>query len=517
MDQLKKFLAIVLKYQFWVMLGLALLVAIVCWWLATAGVAKKFTDRKSTIESAFNNAKVSGAVPNPDVIGKIDDLHKELKQKVFSAWETLYRQQKEKNQLPKSLDEDFKRRFENLKDKGELEPYDREQYRDFIKLHLPKLKEMVGIVDWNDADYMLLESLFDWQQAPSTLAVVLAQEDLWVYEALLRVIKRSNEGANNLTMAAVKKIEALEIGSRAAKAWKEGEGAIFKGGTAAPGAAAPGMPAPGMPGPGMPAPGMPGPGMAGPGMAGPGMAGPGVAPGAQGGAPGAQGGDLEKQMRISDRYMDDKGQPVPFDAESPYYAKHPYAEFKIMPIHMSLVMDQRQIPKLLVECANSTMPIEVNRIRILKTRLGETTTTTGGATSTMPNKPTGGGGMVPGMPSPGMPGPGAMGPGIGPGMGGMGPGPRTSTNDQIEAGPYDVPVEIYGLIYIYQPPNREKLGTGAAAVPAESGAPVATPDAQAAPAAATPAAPPATPAAPPATPPVVPAAAPPPKPPAAGP
>ena len=56
--------------------------------------------------------------------------------------------------------------------------------------------------------------------------------------------------------------------------------------------------------------------------------------------------------------------PLPYDAESPYYVRHPFAEFKLMPIRMSLIMDQHRIPKLLVECANSNMPIEVRRVRI---------------------------------------------------------------------------------------------------------------------------------------------------------
>jgi hypothetical protein len=49
-------------------------------------------------------------------------------------------------------------------------------------------------------------------------------------------------------------------------------------------------------------------------------------------------------------------------------------------------------------------------------------------------------------------------------------------------------VELYGVIYIYNPPDREKLGTGTASAekPGEAAAteaPAATPPAQAAPAA----------------------------------
>ena len=35
-----------------------------------------------------------------------------------------------------------------------------------------------------------------------------------------------------------------------------------------------------------------------------------------------------------------------------------------MPVYMKLVMDQKRLPRLLVECANSKMPIEVREVRI---------------------------------------------------------------------------------------------------------------------------------------------------------
>ena len=67
------------------------------------------------------------------------------------------------------------------------------------------------------------------------------------------------------------------------------------------------------------------------------------------------------------RYVDDKGQPLPAsEPEYPYVKSS--GEFKMMPIRMSLVMDERSLPKLLVECGNSNMPIEVRRVRILKTQ-----------------------------------------------------------------------------------------------------------------------------------------------------
>ena len=101
--------------------------------------------------------------------------------------------------------------------------------------------------DWDDTDRGQVLGHFDWPETPSTFQVVMAQEDLWVYEALLRVIKKANEGATTQANAAIKKIEALEIGQDAAKMWndpKERESLFHQGKGGLPGSpmAGPGGP-----------------------------------------------------------------------------------------------------------------------------------------------------------------------------------------------------------------------------------------------------------------------------------
>ena len=55
---------------------------------------------------------------------------------------------------------------------------------------------------------------------------------------------------------------------------------------------------------------------------------------------------------------------------------------------------------------------------------------------------------------------GPMGGGIAPGAG----------SPPQETGQFDMPVEIHAVIYIYNPPDREKLGTGAASTAQPAGA-----------------------------------------------
>jgi hypothetical protein len=424
MDKLKLYLSVVEKYQFWLLCGVMLLVSLGCWWWATGDLAAKIQTRKSAVESTFRNIEAivnQPSHPSQKVSEEINRQDKALKDGVCSAWEILYNKQKEKNPFPtKVLGADFESQFENLKPKAELDPRYRERYQNFIREYLPKLQalidvrrpkeekgaadggrigdrpampgpgmgrsggdvEWVGIVDWDQGDYSRLLRCFEWQDTPSTLAVVLAQEDLWVYEAVLRVIKNVNEGAANQAGAAVKRIDALEIGHDAVSAWK------------------------------------------------------GAAPGGAG--PSGAKDDTDAKL-IDNRYVDDKGMPLPAAA------LERQSEFKMMPIRMCLLMDQRRLPKLLVECANSNMPIEVRGIRILKTQgqpldLASMTATPGGQGNYQPASH-------------------AVGHNIG------GPPGGQSDSPEQETVLYDVPVEIYATICIYNPPPPDRERPTAAPSP----------------------------------------------------
>jgi hypothetical protein len=495
MDKIKIFLAAAKKHQFWVCCGVMLLTSLGCWWWACGNLSDLFKTRASQIDGAFTAAEVKPGAANQgviDAITKIDPTTQQdsgdlgrLKQKVYRAWESLYARQKEKNLFPTEIfRDDFRKAFEKLQlPKGELDPMFLEIYRNHAKECVPPLqkivkvrhevggegatpagpippprrmppggggqgyppgigggrggvmmpgggigpgggtmrppprtptgipvdtgKEYTGIVDWDAGDFAQVAGHFDWEgRTPTTLEVVLSQEDLWVYETLLGIIKKVNEGATSQANATIKQILALQIGRDAAPAWAEARGAVFAGAAkAGPGPGPGGMPPPGM----MPGRGGPGPGPA---------------------------GDGAEPSLFNNRYVDEKGQPLPYEAEYPH-AKHPVPEFKMMPICLNLIMDQRRLPSLLVECANSHMPIEVRQVRILKETIPPFE----------PSAPAaGGGGAAPGMPRPG-PGPAA---GHRPGVAGVA--------SQDASGQADVPVQVYAIIYIYNPPDRAKLG-----------------------------------------------------------
>ncbi len=130
-----------------------------------------------------------------------------------------------------------------------------------------------------------------------------------------------------------------------------------------------------------------------------------------------------------------------------------------MPIFMQLLIDQREISRLLVECGNSPLPVEVKQLRINPASLRRPGRSD--VSSMFMSPKAGGGGRLGGA--------------------GSGMGSESSNASDRELNPYDVPIELQGIIYIFNPPNRAKLavaGQAAEIAPAEEASP---PDASPAP------------------------------------
>ena len=480
MDKVKVVLAFLKKYHFWALCLLIIVFGMVVWNLASADLTNQYTKRKSRLDSVLNSSRAIASEtnhPNNKTNQSLAKLNAEQRQKVHKAWKALYEKQKKHNPWPKPpiLSEDF---LKHEKSNEEIEPEYREMYGYFIHKYIPTLfkivdyrhleesegekdadavkrsprtirimgdkasknQRLVGIVEWDKSNRERISKSYNsWLRAPTTIQLRMAQEDIWVYEALLRIIRDTNKGATSHYNASIKRIAALEIGQDAAAEVSSGGAdlmAAVQGGSGGSSHSA------GMGGFGMGGPeggfGMDGPEMGRFGRDGPAMGfgrdGPEMGrfsrdgPAMGGGMGGDMGGSslsATDQAVLNKRYVDQNKKPL--SAASP----PPFAEFKMMPIRMSLGMDRRKIPKLLVECANSTMPVEVQRIRI---------------------NPQGGLGL----------GSGGRGRLDGGGITtpGFGMGRRSDQTEEVN--PQEVSVEIVGIIYIYNPPDPEKVGTGTA-------------------------------------------------------
>jgi hypothetical protein len=336
---------------------------------------------------------------------------------------------------------------------------------------------------------------------PTTLEVLYAQEDLWVLQSIMDTIKSANADAETRHDAVIKELHFVRVGRSAlglagkisvvgqtgSQGGPEGMGGGMPGGPGGPpGASPPGMS--GSPPPGAGAGGSTPPGV----VAGGGGSGP-VAP-----TPGAEGTSAAASTDLADgRYVDEQYKPLPaarlrasLTSRDPKDAL--LAVAKRMPVRMRFKLDQRRLHRVLAECGNSRLPIEIRQVRINRP----------------PAAASGGGGMADGMGSMadmgGGPGgsappggnfggpPGAFGGGP-PGAEGMGGmfagGPRQGAGSIGDASvdPNLVEVEVYGIVYIYNPVNKSQLGLAEATTTAMSPpAPSATPASATTPPAGTP-------------------------------
>ena len=306
MDRPKIALAAIKKHHFWVLCGVVVAVGLALWWTSTSSVDGKRTTRTAKITGDLNQmVKIVGIPrhPNQKVIKHRNTQTVKNKEEILRAWAGLYNLQKEKNPLPTVLGDDFKKEFEALGPLEDLEYEYLQRYREFIGRHIPKLFEMadilrpapvdeetpdpdapgvaqpptgptggyradlsgrgslgydgptgqgsmysteltgeggqygpkmIGVVDWVRTDRAAFEQLFNWLNQPTTRDVVEAQENLWVYEALLRIIKETNGPVKNRDDAAIKEIRALQIGGAAAAVLQGPESGAY----AAPGGGA---------------------------------------------------------------------------------------------------------------------------------------------------------------------------------------------------------------------------------------------------------------------------------------
>ncbi|MDR0392471.1 MAG: hypothetical protein LBH59_11225 [Planctomycetaceae bacterium] len=376
-------LELVKKFNFWILVPLALLLVFIFNFIAMGAIGKKFTDRKNSLESTRNKTekiRQESAHPNNNTIDDITVRTEELRGRFVTAWATLEKDQRAKNVWSIEAGPTFIEEVSTLKFGDSISAKSIEYYFNFMNKHIPKLEARldrrriqvneggvwkdkvgagtdtinsfsgrttqrtlsannlereVGVVEWPNPE---IRNIVIWETSPTSTDVWYAQEDLWVYESLILVIEKSNDGASSPHSAVVKRIESMLIGQQASRelAQQLSVQLISTGETAGTS----GMPTPPPPPP-------------------PSRTSPSARTPSIGMVAGAQMTDEEvAKARRHERYVDANNVPLPADAPSPF------GEFNRMPICLRLIVDRQRIPDILVHCANSPMPIDVLSVRI---------------------------------------------------------------------------------------------------------------------------------------------------------
>jgi hypothetical protein len=525
MDQIKIALAQAKRYHFWILCGVIAVVGLGSWYMTQASLHTEFEQNKSEIDGTYSTVQqlLGQTHPaNPNVHQGMDLRIRDLQQYVITVWQAQYDHQKTRILTwPSELTQRFRRAVEPLRpiearflefptpsDK-EIHEDHRKEYSNYIERELPKLAEVIGaqwqatapaggfgdegsygagggsastfgpsyggagfgpggaskraptevaVVDWNSSNQGQLMAKFNWSRqggVPTTLQVLYAQEDLWVLKNLMEIIRKTNDGATERHKAYIRKIESIQIGREAAG--RTGQITPVGGGAGRMGSEG-SMGTEGGSGGYSPDTNATADGPA-PSSGGESMYGAG-GPGAAAVADPAE-----------NRYVDKDYKPLPASKIRSDVTSNPaevyLAVAKRMPVRLVCTIDQRKIHKLLAEFGNSPLTVEVRQVRI------------GGSAGKGGQAGFGSGGFgssdYGGMESFGMSDEsGGEGMSFGGGYGGFGGGANAAR--AMAQTLNDVTVEVYGIVYIYNPVNKKALGIdetqsspGALTAAAESG------------------------------------------------
>ncbi len=371
------------KSMFWIVIGVLALMSVIFWWLGTAAVAEMRNKDIGEINGYF--AKVNGANPtaNAKTVADMSTRSAALKAAMNEAWQRVYdRQLKEpfwpqeeldangavlKPGLPQGFVDEAKGLppAEWLPENRELltEPL-KEIYRNYAKRQIADLCQIVGSVHriderraaagrqfagnnevsdvaevgeicvWPTASQQNAADLLTFAEGanPSTQDIIYAQGSVWVYQALFNIIKATNESikegpaAKDLAHynAPVKFIHEISIGDKFVV--KEASDARRIGG--------------------------------------------------YGSADESDEGAVripQVLRRAGLRYVNEHGKRLKNEQllalEDPDPKTNPnvdpsrdHAQYKLMPVFMRLEVDQRFLGRLLVECANSPLTVEVKDV-----------------------------------------------------------------------------------------------------------------------------------------------------------
>jgi hypothetical protein len=449
MDKVRAFMQVLWVQRFWVLSVVGVLAAAVCWMMAAGKLQAEYAADKSAILAKFSemdaikNKQFHG---NDGVNTKEREEAAKIAENVKGLWQKLYENQREKVLFwPDSLGQEFVEYIDKRKFDQNINPDMRDRYLNYISTRFDALVDIVDaqkmapgstggafggegfrggeggamalqpgqpgyvedfLVQWLDQDALRTKLTFG--RTPSPREVWVRQEDLWVYEILLKVIAATNKerGATRPDNTAIRVIENLQVGAEAALANAVQPQILMPAGAVDPTMGAEG-----------------GMGMEGRGMEGGMSGGEGMYRGGEGGMGGVDPAAMDAAL-LANRYVDAEGKPMTD------LTTGAGVEYRRLPVRMRLQMDQRWIPKVLVECANAALPIEVQRLRINPDKSGVGFDAAGGG---------GGGGYR----------------GGGEGMYRGGEGGMSATPGAVPAD--FVTVEIQGLVYIYNPPDASVL------------------------------------------------------------
>jgi hypothetical protein len=353
-EQVKEFLRQLIKYRFWISIGLAALFAVIAYTLGSSPVKAKATAETNAILDAEKTVKKyqAAGVPTDQYKPIVEEKTAVLTTDVNKAWKELFDRQKDLLTWPDTVHERFTkwgRKWPENEDPGKVNLaivdyiYAYPAYLDMVfkTFHPFNYETGEGIVASAPKEALLRPVSFQIEHLPDIGKVWAAQERLWVQHTMLDVIAKVNKKAKDWDSAIIKEITMLEVGNPVA----QDQRSLAKGETLAE--------APAIVEPGKEA-----------------QAEAAASGGAGGGAADSMAGGMMQYQMLSRRGRDSgMGSPVGASGggaggqydETIYYItpQNDKGQYKILPVVLTVLIDQDRVQDLLVELENSPMSIQV--------------------------------------------------------------------------------------------------------------------------------------------------------------
>ena len=195
-----------IKHRFWIMLGLAVLLPLIGWWMGTSELKAHIEEREKALATAFNAPKqITSDSPNPQWTQALSVINDERELKQADASKLLWEYQKEIQSWPADVHETMSKLPYNGEPKGREADLYRSSYfryeqkvREILDPFDPKDLSGSVSIEWGVKSPFVKRELWN-NRPPTTKEMWESQEDLWLLEALFSAIRRTN-GAETADM-----------------------------------------------------------------------------------------------------------------------------------------------------------------------------------------------------------------------------------------------------------------------------------------------------------------------------
>lgn len=204
-------------HKFWILFGAAVVLPVIGWGMGTSKLKEQIDERWKTLDTAFDSAKVTGNEPNDGWAKNLNLLNKTRTEHLQKSVKYLWDRQQRLMVWPT----DIKDLMANVAYRAELPESAPDLYRNSYFLDLQRMRDVVDPFDFATGEgkvvvpYSAFEPLVQrsqWAQLPPTSKEMWnAQEDIWLFTALLESIAHVNEGAEGIADAPVRVIQQVKL------------------------------------------------------------------------------------------------------------------------------------------------------------------------------------------------------------------------------------------------------------------------------------------------------------------